>query len=121
MLMGVRVLGGAAVVYFLAPLVVQVVLAGKYELQRGLLLAGLLTSMLRAASGFTKGVVTALCSNRELAALNVLMWVAVAVAIVGALMGAHWALVGLIYGISLGWAIRTLVSAAIAGPHLLHG
>ena len=34
MLMGVVVLGGAAVVYFLAPLVVEVVLAGRYELKR---------------------------------------------------------------------------------------
>jgi O-antigen/teichoic acid export membrane protein len=121
LLMGVVVLAGAILVYFLAPLVVEVVLAGKYELKRGLLLAGLLTSLLRTASGFTKGAVTALCSNRELAALNVLMWVAVIVAITGALIGAHWGLVGLIYGISVGWAIRTVVSAAIAGPHLLHG
>jgi O-antigen/teichoic acid export membrane protein len=116
--MGILVLGGAIVVYFLAPLVVELVLAGKYELRRDLLLAGLLTSILRATSGFTKGAVTALCTNRELAALNVLMWVAVLVAIVGALIGAHWGLVGVIYGTSLGWAVRTLVSAAIAGHHL---
>lgn len=53
--MGLVVLGGAIAAYFLAPLAVDLMLAGKYELHRELLLAGLLTSMLRAASGFAKG------------------------------------------------------------------
>jgi O-antigen/teichoic acid export membrane protein len=119
LLMGVVVLAGAIIVYFLAPPVVDIVLAGKYELTRDLLLAGLLSSILRTASGFTKGAVTALCSNRELAVLNVLMWVTVGIAVAGALMGAQWGLVGLIYGTSVGWAIRTLVSALIAGRHLV--
>jgi O-antigen/teichoic acid export membrane protein len=119
LLMGVVVLAGAIIVYFLAPPVVDIVLAGKYELTRDLLLAGLLSSILRTASGFTKGAVTALCSNRELAVLNVLLWVTVGIAVAGALMGAQWGLVGLIYGTSVGWAIRTLVSALIAGRHLV--
>jgi hypothetical protein len=51
--------------------------------------------------------------------LNVLMWVTVGIAVAGALMGAQWGLVGLIYGTSVGWAIRTLVSALIAGRHLV--
>jgi O-antigen/teichoic acid export membrane protein len=119
-IMGAVVLSGAILISFLAPVVVNLVVAGKYELPRNLLLAGLVTSVLRAASGFTKGAVMALCSNRELAVLNVLMWVAMVLGIVGALVGAQWGLVGVIYGASLGWLTHILASAAITGRHLLH-
>jgi O-antigen/teichoic acid export membrane protein len=119
--MGLVVFCGAIVVYILAPLAVDLILAGKYELHRSLLFAGLLTSILRAASGFTKGTVTALCTDRELAVLNLLMWVAVVLAIVGGVIGAQWGLVGVIYGTSVGWVSRILVSAAITARHLLHG
>ena len=121
LLMGVVVLAGAIVVYFLAPLVVDIVLAGKYELTRDLLLAGLLSSMLRDRQRLHQGrgdgpVQQSRACRAERAHVG-----AVVVAVAGALMGAHWGLVGLIYGISVGWAIRTLVSALIAGRHLVHG
>jgi hypothetical protein len=72
-------------------------------------------------TGFTRATASALCSNRELAHLSGLMWLAIVGALAGAAFGSQWGLVGLIYGAAMGWLGQFVVSTSIAIRHLRTG
>jgi hypothetical protein len=69
------------------------------------------------ASAFASSV-TALGSTRQLGFLNVSAWGAVAVAVIAAVFGSRWGLVGLVYGVGLGWLAHAIAAACLAIPHL---
>ena len=50
--------------------------------------------------------------------VNVLGWVAVAVAVVAATAGARWGLAGVIYGVGIGWAVRAGSAFYLTSRHL---
>jgi O-antigen/teichoic acid export membrane protein len=115
---GLVVTTASVAIWLLAPLVVHLVLGDKYILGPALIAAALVSGLVRVMTGFTRAAVSALCSNRELAYLSGLMWLAVAVAIGGAAVGAHWGLVGVVYGVSLGWVAQVIVSVGMVLPYL---
>jgi Na+-driven multidrug efflux pump len=45
-------------------------------------------------------------------------WVSVALSVMGAVFGARWGLTGVIYGVSLGWLVRSLAALIITFRHL---
>jgi hypothetical protein len=109
---------GSIALYWLAPLVFELIFADKYQFSRGLIVAGILAGIVRAVSGLSTGVATAVCNTRELGQLNTLTWLCTAVAAAGGIVGARWGLTGVVYGIAFGWLILSTAYAIKAFPHL---
>ena len=108
----------AAAILPLAPLFGRWFFAGKYSLSGSLVLAAILTGILKMANGFLKGTVTALADTRQLSYMNLFGWLSVGLAILGGSIGARWGLTGLIYGVGIGWLGRTLAALSLSLPHL---
>jgi O-antigen/teichoic acid export membrane protein len=117
-LVGAIVVAGSAVIWFVTPLVERWFLQGKYHLGGALMLAALVSGVAKIANAFTKATVTALASPAEVSMVNLLGWASVALAIPAAVFGARWGLVGVIYGVSLGWLTRAVTALYITLRHL---
>jgi hypothetical protein len=50
--------------------------------------------------------------------VSVLGWVAVAIAVVAAIAGARWGLPGVIYGVGIGWLVRSSTALYMTARHL---
>lgn len=112
---------GSAVIVVAVPLVERWFLAGKYHLTGALVLAMVVSGVAKIANAFAKAAGTAMATPGELSRANLLGWLAVAIALGGAVIGARWGLVGVIYGVALGWTIRAITFAVIAARHLRIG
>jgi O-antigen/teichoic acid export membrane protein len=113
------VAGLAAVgIWYVAPWLVEVVAPGKYELPAALVAAAIVAGFSKFGSTLFRSTVEALGSTRDLLVLNVTGWLAVAVAVAGAAVGARWGLTGVIYGVSLGWLVQLVAAAFIGLPKL---
>lgn len=112
--------GGIAAVgiWFLAPWLVELVAPGKYSLPPELVMAAIVAGFAKVSSTICQSVVEALGSTRELFVLNLTGWIAVGVAVAGAVVGARWGLTGVIYGVALGWLVQMLAAARIGIPKL---
>lgn len=109
---------GSVVIWFVTPLVEQWLLAGKYHLAGALVLAAIVSGIGKIANAFTKALASALAEPRELALVNVFGWVSVAISVAGAFVGARWGLAGLIYGVAIGWFMRSVFATVIILRHL---
>jgi O-antigen/teichoic acid export membrane protein len=112
----VMVIGGAAalVILFAAPWVAEWLLAGKYELATALMIAALVSAAVKLVDGFATTMVWALGSARQLAMLNWVSWACAGFGVAGAWLGARWGLIGLMYGVTLGWVARGAVAGALS-------
>jgi O-antigen/teichoic acid export membrane protein len=111
-------LAGIAVIWVITPLIERWVLAGKYHLSGALLVAAIVSGVVKVSNSFTKSVVSALSTSSELAWVNVFGWGSVALAIFAAYIGARWGLAGVIYGVTMGWLMRALTALYFARRHL---
>ena len=102
----------------LVPPIADFLLAGKYELSRGLVLAAVVAGLLRVAAGLSRTTAAALGTTAELTRLNLLAWMAVGIGVVGAIVGSRVGLTGAIYGTSLGWAVLVLVAMRVGARHV---
>jgi O-antigen/teichoic acid export membrane protein len=109
---------GSLVIWVATPRIEQWFLGGKYHLSAALVLAAVITGLVKILNGFAQSAVTALADPRELSLVSLLGWVAIAVAVVGAVAGARWGLPGVIYGVGLGWVMRASVGLILAARHL---
>ncbi len=114
------VAAGSVAVWFLTPLVLGVVVPGKYVIPGALLFAAIATGILKALEAFPRSVVNALASPRELAWLNGMGWAAIASGALAAGWASRWGLLGIVYGAGVGWILRLTVSSTIAVRHLRH-
>ncbi|MGH7509663.1 MAG: lipopolysaccharide biosynthesis protein [Gemmatimonadales bacterium] len=117
-LVGAIVVAGSVVIWFITPLLEAWFLAGKYQLAGSLVLAVLVAGTAKIANAFTKAIVSALATPGELSLVNLLGWGSVALAVLAGVLGARWGLVGVIYGVALGWVMRALAYFFIALRHL---
>jgi len=117
-LVGAIVVAGSVVIWFVTPLVERWFLQGKYHLGAALMLAALVSGVAKIINAFTKATVTALASPAEVSVVNLLGWASVALAVPAAVFGARWGLVGVIYGVSLGWLTRAVTALYITLRHL---
>jgi O-antigen/teichoic acid export membrane protein len=117
-LVGAIVVGGAVIIWFVTPLVERWLLAGKYHLAAGLVLASVISGTAKVMNAFTKSIVTALATPAELSLVNLFGWASVGVAVVAAYVGAHWGLAGVIYGVAFGWLLRALAALYFTVRHL---
>ena len=102
----------------LVPAIADFLLAGKYELSRGLVLAAVVAGLLRVAAGLSRTTAAALGTTAELTRLNLLAWMAVGIGVLGAIFGSRAGLTGAIYGTSLGWAALVLVAMRVGARHV---
>jgi O-antigen/teichoic acid export membrane protein len=109
---------GAVAILVLTPLVERWLLAGKYHLAPGLVVAVLFSGIAKIAHAFAKAAATALATQRELALVNAAGWLSVALAIGSAVVAAGWGLEGVIYGVGAGWLAWAGLSFAVVIRHL---
>ncbi len=115
---GLVVLIGSAGIWLVSPIVEHWVLAGKYPLPASLLLAAVVSGIAKVVNSFSKSAASALANQQELAMVNLVGWISVGIAIVAGVAGARWGLAGVIYGVSLGWMVRSAYTMYIAARHL---
>jgi O-antigen/teichoic acid export membrane protein len=117
-LVGTIVLLGSAAIWVVTPLIERWFLAGKYHLAGSLVLASIVAGIAKILNSFSKATVSALGDARELTLVNLAGWASVVVAVLAAVFGARWGLVGVIYGVGLGWLLRALAAFYLTMRHL---
>lgn len=101
-------------VFALTPLVVNLILQGRYPVTETLVVAMVLTGCIKVGHGFAVSVVQALGSLRALARLHMFSWVGVVVGATLACAGSIYGITGVVIGTGIGWLVTT-VAAAIYG------
>lgn len=109
---------GSLVIWAAMPVVEHWLLADRYRFSSALIIATLVAGCAKLLQAFTRAAVTALADSRELGLLNLSGWLSFAISVLGAIVGARWGLVGLIYGVALGWVFRTVAALVIMHRHL---
>ena len=109
---------GSAAIWIATPYVERWFLSGKYHLSAALVLAALVTGVVKILNGFAQSTVSALADARELSVVSALGWAAVAIAVVAAIAGARWGLPGVIYGVGIGWLMRFSAALYMTARHL---
>jgi O-antigen/teichoic acid export membrane protein len=110
---------GAVVLWLIAPPIAHWFLGGRYDLSSALMLAAIVSGLLKVCSAFATSIVVALGDERDLRHTGLSAGSSVVLACVGAFLAAPWGLTGVLYGISAGWLVRTLAAIWVAVPHLL--
>jgi O-antigen/teichoic acid export membrane protein len=119
MLLVAAVIGaGSVVIWYVAPPLAHWFLAGRYDLSGALMCAALVSGALKLCSAFATGTVIALSEERGLRILSLVSWGTIGVSIVAAIAAVPWGLVGVLYGISAGWLVRSAIAAWMAMPYL---
>ena len=109
---------GWVVIWYVAPPLAHWFLRGRYDLGPALMCAALVSGIFKLCSAFTTGTVIALAEEKGLRKLSVVSWASIGLAIAAAFAAAPWGLVGVLYGISAGWLVRSLAAAWMAGASL---
>jgi O-antigen/teichoic acid export membrane protein len=115
---GALVFAGSLALWWATPLVQHVLLNDKYQFTPALVLASIVAGWAKIVTGFSRATVAALADGRELVLVNLSGWLSVALAVGAAAVGARWGLVGVIYGVGIGWMLRALTALAITVRHL---
>jgi O-antigen/teichoic acid export membrane protein len=118
LVVGGTCLAASITVWLATPFVLAWVLPGRYHISRPLLLAAISVGTLKVLASLVAATVNALGSSGDLVRLSVIGWISIAVALLGATVGAGWGLTGLVCGVGLGWAFRAIVISLLAMPHL---
>jgi len=117
-LVGLVVLFGSLAIWVVTPAVERWFLTGKYHLSGALVAAALVSGVAKVVNAFTKSAAAALGTGRELSFVNLMGWVSVAIGLAAATVGSRWGLVGVIYGVALGWMVRSASTLFVAVRHL---
>jgi O-antigen/teichoic acid export membrane protein len=117
-LVGAIVLLGSAFIWVVTPLIERWFLAGKYHLAGSLVLASIVSGIAKILNSFARATVSALGDAWELTLVNIAGWASVGVAVLAAVFAARWGLVGVIYGVGLGWVLRALAAFYLTMRHL---
>jgi O-antigen/teichoic acid export membrane protein len=101
-------------ILLLMPWIVDHVLAGRYEVPRGLVGLVIAIGFVRTWEAMATATVNALGTPRDLALISVMSWSAVAVAAAGAVLGARWGLFGVVLGLGASWVVLASGSSLLA-------
>jgi O-antigen/teichoic acid export membrane protein len=107
-----------AALWIVAPLLAHWFFGGRYDLSSAIIVAMLISGILKILSSFSISVGNALASNNGLRLLSAASWASVVLAALLAYAGRSWGLCGVIYGVSLGWVARCAVAIWISVPLL---
>jgi O-antigen/teichoic acid export membrane protein len=117
-LVGVIALLGSAFIWVITPQVERYLLAGKYHLAPALIVAGIVAGVTKILNAFSKATVSALATQRELAMVNYFGWASALLAVAAGLAAGTWGLAGVIYGVALGWMLRSMAAFYVTFRHL---
>jgi O-antigen/teichoic acid export membrane protein len=117
-LVGIVVLAGSAAIWILTPWIEELLLGDKYHLGSALVVAAVVSGIAKVVNSFARAAAVALATPRELWIVNVLGWLAVVVAAAAGMVGARWGLAGVIYGVTVGWVLRSVPTFWYAARHL---
>jgi hypothetical protein len=112
------VAAGSLAIWFIAPPLAHWFLAGRYDLNDALMMAALVSGVLKVSCAFALATVIALAEERELRLLSALSWSSIVISVVAAFAASPWGLVGVLYGISFGWLVRAVGAMWLALPYL---
>jgi O-antigen/teichoic acid export membrane protein len=101
-------------VWFLAPIIVKWFLSGKYYISQTLIMATIVIGFTKIFDAFASTAVTSVSSSRELGILSFSSWMALCISIAGVFIGARWDLLGVIYGVGIGWFLRVVISSILS-------
>jgi len=106
----------AAVVVVLAltPWIVQEFLMGRYDISLALLLAVILTGLVKVCNGLVSAIVQAFGSTAALAVFNLMSFLGLVVGVACAAYAARFGVVGVVYGVGVAWLAMTLAAALLA-------
>jgi hypothetical protein len=116
-LIPLAIAGGAALVA-LSPWLFPLMVGRKASVPFALIIAIVGSGIVRVVAALAHSAAGALCSGRELRLMNVNSWLAVGVGTIAGIFLSRFGLVGLVVGVTLGWAIRASLALTIAGRHL---
>ncbi len=106
----VSIAGAIAILVITRP-VIRIVASGKYPVDQNLVVAMVVMGLARVCDGLGMAMALAAAENRQLGEVGLGSWVTLAIAAGGATLGAHWGLVGVVYGLATGWLIRAGLAA----------
>lgn len=112
---------GSVAAWYVAPPLAHWILAGRYDLGPALMCAVLVSGALKLCSAFATGTVIALSEEKGLRALGMVSWMTIGLSVIASLLAAPWGLVGVLYGVSAGWLVRSLIAGWMAGACLTDG
>jgi len=121
LLLTIAMAGGSLVIWLLAPPIAHWFLSGRYDLSAALMTAAIVSGVLKVVSAFTLAIVVAVAQEGDLRVLSVISWASSGLSIIAAFCRRSVGLVGVLYGISSGWLIRSVLAAWMAMPHLRQG
>lgn len=117
--MFVVVMGPASLmIWLIAPWLSHWLLNGRYDLGTALIVAMIVSGLLKVLSAFGTSVVSALAPDTGLHILSITSWACIVLAIGLAFVMRRWGLCGVIYAVSAGWLVRTCVAFWISLPYL---
>jgi O-antigen/teichoic acid export membrane protein len=105
-------------IWIVAPRIAHWLLAGRYELTNSLMIATLISGVLKVLSAFGTAIVNALAPENGLRVMSIASWACIGLAIAASFAAAPWGLIGVLYAISVGWLARCIVAAWVSLPHL---
>ena len=99
-------IGGSAAIWLLAPPLAHWLLAGRYDLGEALITVMLFSGWLKLLNGFLTAVIVSCGEERRLGWLSAISWGTLGVSVAGAFVAIPWGLVGVLFGIAMGWLVR---------------
>lgn len=104
----------AIAILVIAPLVFEHLLAGKFAYDQALIIACIVVGFIKVWSGFATTVTTACGTPRMLVTASVLTWISIGLAIGGAVLGARFGLIGILYGVGVAWLLLACGASYLA-------
>jgi O-antigen/teichoic acid export membrane protein len=101
------------VIWFGVPLIQGHFLSDEYAMSGQLILAALVAGTVKGVSGIAQASVTALSSIRGMEIMGAVGWFSILCAVSSASYGAQFGLPGVVYGVTVGWAIRLAAAPVI--------
>ncbi len=105
-------------VLVVTPFIAERFLLGRYAIGWGLLAAVIITGLVKVVNGFVSAIVQAFGTTGALAAFNGFTWIGLAVGTISAILGARHGIIGVVYGVGVGWLAMTIAAFALASTAL---
>lgn len=114
----VLLVGASVCVVLAAPVITTLVTEGRYEIGGSLVLAACANGSSKVLQVIPRAILTGCGEARDIAALNRLGWLGLAMSTLCALVLTGWGLEGIIWGVALGSLAGSLPAAALARRRL---
>lgn len=101
-------------VVIVTPFIAEHFLMGRYDIGWALLIAVIVTGLVKVVNGFVSAIVQAFGSTVALAKFNVLTWLGLIAGVACATYGARYGVTGVVYGVGVAWVAMSLVAWVLA-------